>query len=36
MLFDTHAHSDDERFDGDRETLRALLQDGSDRKEALG
>lgn len=27
MLFDTHAHLDDRRFDGDRETLLAALPD---------
>ena len=25
MLFDTHAHYDDDQFDGDRETLLASL-----------
>ena len=25
MLFDTHAHYDDERFDGDREALLASM-----------
>ena len=27
MLFDTHAHYDDERFDGDREALLATLRE---------
>lgn len=27
MIFDTHAHYDDEAFDGDRETLLASLKD---------
>ena len=28
MIFDTHAHYDDEQFDGDREALLSSMENG--------
>ena len=36
MLFDTHAHLDDKRFDQDRDELIRGLPDGVFRSSALG
>ena len=35
MLFDTHAHYDDERFDGDREALLAQIAAALDGRRDL-